>query len=331
MGNKQEELEICVQSQGHNLIAETWWDSSHDWNAVMDGYILFRKEAIKLSILSRSRWMAAQSSGVSASPPSLVSSANLLRIHSVLSSRSLINMLNKTGPSIDPWGTPLVTGLQLDPAPSITTLVVIKSQELMVFTATASPQESQTLEVREKVWRTEGFPLVQEDHVGDHLGKLDTHKSMGPDGMLPRVLRELADVIAKPFLAIPSSLKCHAEQERCLRTGGKPMSLQCSKKSKKEDPGNYRPVSLPSIPGKVMEQLTLGVISKHVEEKKVIGSGQHGFTKGKPCFTNLVAFYDSMTRWVDERRAVGTVYLDFSRLLTLSHITSSSISLGSAD
>ena len=46
MGNKQEEIEICVRSQGHNLIAttETWWDSSHDWNAVIDGYTLFRKD-----------------------------------------------------------------------------------------------------------------------------------------------------------------------------------------------------------------------------------------------------------------------------------------------
>jgi len=35
-----------VLSQGHDLIAtrETWWDSSHDWNAVTNGYILFRKD-----------------------------------------------------------------------------------------------------------------------------------------------------------------------------------------------------------------------------------------------------------------------------------------------
>ncbi|PKU39926.1 zinc finger swim domain-containing protein 6- hypothetical protein [Limosa lapponica baueri] len=47
IGNKQEELEICVRSQGHDLIAitETWWDSLHDWNAVMDGYILFRNDS----------------------------------------------------------------------------------------------------------------------------------------------------------------------------------------------------------------------------------------------------------------------------------------------
>jgi len=45
MGDKQEVLEICMQSQGHDLIAvtETWWDSSQDWNAVIDGYTLVRK------------------------------------------------------------------------------------------------------------------------------------------------------------------------------------------------------------------------------------------------------------------------------------------------
>ena len=44
MGNKQEELEVTVQQDGYNLVAvtETWWDNSHDWHAVMDGYRLFK-------------------------------------------------------------------------------------------------------------------------------------------------------------------------------------------------------------------------------------------------------------------------------------------------
>ena len=92
------------------------------------------------------------------------------------------------------------------------------------------------------------------------------------------------------------------------------------KKCKKKDPGNYRPVNLTSILGSMMEQLILEDIMKQVEEKKVIRSSQHGFTKGKSCFTSLIAFYDGMIGWVDEGRAVDVVYLDFSKYFdTVSH------------
>lgn len=48
MGNKQEELEICVQSQGQDLMAitEMRWVSSHDLNAVMGGYITSGKDRL---------------------------------------------------------------------------------------------------------------------------------------------------------------------------------------------------------------------------------------------------------------------------------------------
>jgi len=179
-----------------------------------------------------------------------------------------------------------------------------------VFSAKASPRESQALEVREEACRRDDPPLVDDDCVRDHLSNLNTHKSMGPDGMHPRVLRQLADVIAEPLSII---------FERSWRTREVPEDWRKAsvtpvfKKGKKEDPGNYRPVSLTSIPGKMVEKLILDVISKQVEAKKVIRSIQHGFTKGKSCLTNLIAFYDGMTGWVDEGRAVDVVYLDFSK------------------
>jgi len=151
----------------------------------------------------------------------------------------------------------------------------------------------------------------------DRLSDLNTHKSMGPDGMHPRVLRELADVIAEPLSII---------FERSCRTGEVPEDWRKAcvtpifKKGEKEDPGNYRPFSLTSIPGKLMEQIILEVVNKQVEEKKFIRSSQHRFTKGKSCLTNLIAFYNDMTGWVDEGRAVDVVYLDFSKAFdTVSH------------
>ncbi|KAK4828011.1 LOW QUALITY PROTEIN: hypothetical protein QYF61_022788 [Mycteria americana] len=92
------------------------------------------------------------------------------------------------------------------------------------------------------------------------------------------------------------------------------------KKGQKEDLGNYRPVSLTSVPGKVMEQIIVSAITQHVQDNQVIRPFQHGFMKGRSCLTNLISFYDKMTHLVDEGKALDVVYVDFSKAFdTVSH------------
>ncbi|RMC15791.1 hypothetical protein DUI87_07995 [Hirundo rustica rustica] len=149
--------------------------------------------------------------------------------------------------------------------------------------------------------KRKGTPVIQEGAVSDLLSHLDAHKSMGPDGIHPRGMRELVEGLSKLL-----SIICH----QSWPTGGVPDDWRLAsvtaiqKKGQKEDPGNYRPVSLTVVPSKVMEEITLGVITQHVQDNQGTRSSQHRFRKGRSCLTSLISLYEQVTHLVDEGQAV---------------------------
>ena len=90
--------------------------------------------------------------------------------------------------------------------------------------------------------------------VRERLLHLDCHKSMGTDRLHHRVLRELVGVIAKPLFTIYQCSWLSGEIPEDWRLAD---VTPIYKKGSKEDPRNYRPVSLTLVPGKVMEQISL--------------------------------------------------------------------------
>ncbi|NXM85768.1 RTXE polymerase, partial [Oenanthe oenanthe] len=175
---------------------------------------------------------------------------------------------------------------------------------------TACPQDNCPPGMVDGVREQNGPPVIQEEAVREVLSCLDIHKSMGPDGIHPRVMRELADEIAKPLSIIyyQSWLTDEVPDDWKLAE-----VVPMHKKSRKEGPGNYRPVSLTSVPSKVMEQFILSVIMQHLEDGQGIRPSQHGFRRSRSCLTNLVSFYHQVTCLVDAGKAVDVVYLDFSK------------------
>ena len=85
------------------------------------------------------------------------------------------------------------------------------------------------------------------------------------------------------------------------------------KKGNRDSPGNYRPVSLTSVVGKLMEKILRDRIYEHLEKFSMLKNTQHGFVKGRSCLTSLVEFFENVTKHIDEGKAVDVVYMDFSK------------------
>ena len=62
------------------------------------------------------------------------------------------------------------------------------------------------------------------------------------------------------------------------------------KKGAKDNPANYRPISLTSVPCKIFESIIADLIVEHLEKENLLLSSQPGFTHNRLCLSNLELF-----------------------------------------
>ena len=121
-----------------------------------------------------------------------------------------------------------------------------------------------------------------EEDVAEQLRGLKPDKSPGLDGVHPRVLQTCAEALAVPLhIIFRKSLdeECLPEDWKLARV------VPIYKKGARKSPGNYRPVSLTSIPCKVFESILRKMIIQHVDGHNLLAKEQHGFMKGRSCLT----------------------------------------------
>ena len=117
------------------------------------------------------------------------------------------------------------------------------------------------------------------------LKGLNPNKAQGPDGIPPRVLKEISKEISIPL--------CHLFN-RTLEEGKLPDDWKTAevtaifKKGSKNDPGNYRPVSLTCVVCKVLETIIRDSIVNHFQDNDLYSKCQHGFRKKRSCMTQLL-------------------------------------------
>ena len=85
------------------------------------------------------------------------------------------------------------------------------------------------------------------------------------------------------------------------------------KKGSKRDTANYRPISLTSHIGKLLERIIRDHILRHLDNKQLIKPSQHGFLPGRSCQSNLLEFLERVTDDTDRGNNNDVAYLDFAK------------------
>jgi hypothetical protein len=152
--------------------------------------------------------------------------------------------------------------------------------------------------------------LITPQAVKEKLCKLDASKAFGPDGIPPRVLKEL-----HAELALPISILFN----KSVESGVVPFDWRNAtvtalfKKGTRSDPGNYRPVSLTSILCKVLESFIRDAIVNYMTDCSLYTKCQHGFRKGRSCTTQLLEVMEDFTKYLDDNDSFDVLYLDFKK------------------
>ena len=135
------------------------------------------------------------------------------------------------------------------------------------------------------------------DGVQKLLASLDPSKAPGPDGLSPRVLKEIAAELAPALTLL---------YQASLDTGIVPSDWRSAnvspvyKKGERYKPENYRPISLTSILCKQLEHIVVSNIMSYCENHSILCHNQHGFRRGHSCETQLLGFADEVSKHLEK-------------------------------
>ena len=75
---------------------------------------------------------------------------------------------------------------------------------------------------------------------------------------------------------------------------------------------NYRPVSLLSVPGMVLEKIVQDQITRFFEDNKLFGDFQFGFRQHKSTITELITLFESLLEAMQENKEIALLMYDLS-------------------
>jgi hypothetical protein len=151
---------------------------------------------------------------------------------------------------------------------------------------------------------------ITEEMILKAINQMKKNKAAGVDGFGTTFVKGCSEGLMEPLVQL---MRGSFENTIVPEDWKRANVSVIFKKGDKKNPANYRPVSLTSNVGKIMEKIIKEEIVKLLEKNQSIRDSQHGFRNKRSCLTNLLTFMEKVAEDLDSGEVVDVVYLDFQK------------------
>ena len=152
--------------------------------------------------------------------------------------------------------------------------------------------------------------VITTDEIVDIIKILNPNKASGPDIISHKMLKLCPEKIAVPLQIIfnKSLLQCKYPTSWKIAH-----VIAIFKKGNKSLPSNYRPISLISCVGKIMERVIYKYVFNHLQRNKLIYEYQSGFLPKYSTVHQLLEKYNCILNSLEKKEISCFVFCDFSK------------------
>jgi hypothetical protein len=154
--------------------------------------------------------------------------------------------------------------------------------------------------------------MTNANEIFELINKLKSGKAPGPDGITSTMLKLTVGQVVKPLtILFNRSLSEGKMPDDWKRANVVPIHKSGDISTIK----NYRPISLCSVVGKLLERVVAMHMTRYLSDVGLISHQQHGFVNGRSCTTLLSSVSHHWAQLLDQRSPpdVDVVFLDWSK------------------
>lgn len=158
---------------------------------------------------------------------------------------------------------------------------------------------------------------VSDGEIGNIISKMSVNKSPGIDNIRAKDFKYNASAL----VPVTTQLVNKSLEERQF-----PKKLKIAfvrpiyKSGKKDDPANYRPISILPVLDKIMEEVMANRLQDYIAKYKIVNKNQYGFLKNRNVNQLLREFANTINTNLNKNHHSLVIFIDFKKAFdTLCH------------